>query len=101
MGLHFKKLGRKMNIGGAKKLGKKMSGDLGKIGKKGGRGSENLGKLAVLAGSASGIAPLSAVGMSLIAGGKVAQEGGQVFRDIHKNRLEKAGKGAISLAGRR
>lgn len=101
MGLHFKKLGRKMNVGGAKKLGKKMTGDLGKLGKKAGRGSENIGKLAVLAGGATGIAPLSGVGMSLIAGGKIAQEGGQVFRDIHKNKLEKASKGAISLAGRR
>ena len=101
MGFNIKKIGRKMNVGGAKKIGKKFSGDIGKIGKKGGRGAENLGKLAVLAGSASGIAPLSGVGMSLIAGGQVAQETGQVFRDIHKNRLEKAGKGAISLAGRR
>jgi hypothetical protein len=82
MGLHFKKLGRKMNIGGAKKLGKKMTGDLGKLGKKAGRGAENVGKLAI------------------VAGGKVAQEGGQLLRDVHKNRLEKASKTAISLASR-
>jgi hypothetical protein len=36
-----------------------------------------------------------------MAGGQLAQQGGQVFRDIHKNKLEKASKGAISLAGRR
>jgi hypothetical protein len=100
MGLHFKKLGRKMNIGGAKKLGKKMTGDLGKLGKKAGRGAENVGKLAIVAGGVTGITPLSGAGAGLVAGGKVAQEGGQLLRDVHKNRLEKASKTAISLASR-
>jgi hypothetical protein len=98
MGLHFKKLGRKMNIHGAKKLGKKFTGLGGKLGKKGGRLAENIGKLAVVAGGVTGIEPLAVAGGGLIASGKVAQAGGQVLRDTSKGKLEKASKGAISLA---
>jgi len=92
----LKKLGRK--LGGAKKMGQKLTGEVGKIGKKAGRAMENVGKVGVVVGGATGIAPIATAGGALMAGGKIAQEGGQVLRDTSKGKLEKAGKGALSLA---
>mgnify|MGYP003137902868 CR=1 FL=1 len=92
----LKKLGKKFNHG--KKLGQKLTGSVGKLGKKAGRATENVGKLAILAGGATGQPELVALGGSMVAGGKVAQKGGQIFRDTSKGRLEKAVKGSISLA---
>ena len=93
----FKKFGRKMNIGGIKKIGKRSLGTAGKIGKKGGRAVENIGKVAVSAGVATGQPELVAVGGGLIAGGKTAQRAGQIARDVSKGKLEKATRQAIKM----
>ena len=94
----FKKLGRKMNIGGIKKAGKKSLGTIGKIGKKGGRAVEVVGKVASVAGAVTGQPELVAGGVALQGAGKGLQKGGQVARDLHKGRLEKAGRGAIEMS---
>lgn len=95
---YLKKLGRKLNVGHAKKVGKKLTGDVGKIGKKGGRAVEQVGNVSVLAGAATGFTPLVGVGGAMIAGGKLAQDGGQVLRHTSKGKLEKAAKGLSSMA---
>jgi hypothetical protein len=94
----LKKLGRQLKIGHGKKLGKKLTGDIGKIGKKGGRAVEQVGNVSVLTGAATGFTPLVGVGGAMIAGGKLAQDGGNVLRATSKGKLEKAVKGMSSMA---
>lgn len=92
----LKKLGKKLHKG--KKLGQKLTGDIGKLGKKSGRVMENVGKAGVLIGMATGQPEIVAGAEGLMAGGQAISRGGQVFRDTSKGKLEKAVGGTLSLA---
>jgi len=94
--MFLKKLGKKLHDG--KKLGKKLSGDIGKIGKKGGRAIETAGKVASVIGAVTGQPEIAGAGLSMIGIGKTSQIAGQGLRDVSKGKLEKASKSVVSLA---
>jgi len=92
----LKKLGKKLNQG--KKLGVKLSGSAGRLGKKGGRAIENVGRVASVIGAVTGQPEIAGAGLGMIGLGKTSQLAGQGLRDLSKGRLEKASKSAMSLA---
>ena len=94
MGL--KKIGRKFNVGGMKKIGKKSLGTIGRIGKKGGRAVEVVGNVASVVGVATGQPELVAAGVGLSEVGKGSQKLGQVSRDFSKGRIEKGIKHGLN-----